>query len=129
MKLLIFFYFSCLKLFISMKYFFLILFTIIQSSNYEIIELNDYKKKINKGYQIIDVRTQSEFVHGHIPNATNIDFYNSSFITEINKLSKNKPVLIYCRSGNRSQKAGVIMDSLGFDKIYDLKGGYSIWNP
>ncbi len=129
MKLLIFFYFSCLKLFISMKYFFLILFTIIQSSNYEIIELNDYKKKINKGYQIIDVRTQSEFAHGHIPNATNIDFYNSSFITEINKLSKNKPVLIYCRSGNRSQKVGVIMDSLGFDKIYDLKGGYSIWNP
>ena len=112
-----------------MKYFFLIFFTITQSSNYEIIELNDFKEKINKGYQIIDVRTYSEFAHGHIPNSINIDFYNSSFITEINKLNKNKPVLIYCRSGNRSQKAGVIMDSLGFDKIYDLKGGYSIWNP
>ena len=129
MKLLIFFYFSCIKLFVNMKYFFLIFFILIQTSNYEILELNDYKEKINNGYKIIDVRTQSEFAHGHIPNAINLDFYDSNFITEINKLSKNEPVLIYCRSGNRSQKTGTIMDSLGFNKIYDLKDGYSIWNP
>ena len=112
-----------------MKYFFLILFMLIQTSNYEILELNDYKEKINNGYKIIDVRTQSEFAHGHIPNSINLDFYDSNFITEINKLSKNEPTLIYCHSGNRSQKTAVIMDSLGFNKIYDLKDGYSIWNP
>ncbi len=111
-----------------MKYFFLILFMLIQNSNYEILELNDYKEKIKDGYQIIDVRTQSEFAHGHIPNSINLDFYAFNFIMEINKLSKNEPVLIYCRSGNRSHKTGAIMDSLGFNKIYDLKGGYSIWN-
>ena len=129
MKLLIFFYFSCIKLFIKMKYFFLILFILIQNSNYEILELNDYKEKISNGYQIIDVRTQSEFAHGHIPNAINLDFYAFNFITEINKLSKNEPVLIYCRSANRRHQTGTIMDSLGFNKIYDLKDGYSIWNP
>ena len=111
-----------------MKYFFLILFILTQNSNYELLELNDYKEKIKDGYQIIDVRTQSEFAHGHIPNAINLDFYAFNFITEINKLSKNETVLIYCRSGNRSHKTGAIMDSLGFNKIYDLKGGYSIWN-
>ena len=112
-----------------MKYFFLILFVIIQTSNYEALELNDYIEKINNGYQIIDVRTQSEFAHGHIPNAVNLDFYNHNFIEEINKLNKIEPILIYCRSGNRSQKTGIIMDSLGFNSVYDLKGGYFVWNP
>ena len=112
-----------------MKYFFLILFVIIQTSNYEALELNDYIEKINNGYQIIDVRTQSEFAHGHIPNAVNLDFYNYNFVEEINKLSKIEPILIYCRSGNRSQKTGIIMDSLGFNRVYDLKGGYLVWNP
>ena len=71
-----------------MKYFFLIFFVIIQTSNYEALELNDYIEKINNGYQIIDVRTQSEFAHGHIPNAVNLDFYNHNFIEEINKMMK-----------------------------------------
>ena len=112
-----------------MKYFFLILFILTQNSNYELLELNDYKEKIKDGYQIIDVRTQSEFAHGHIPSAINLDFYDSTFVTEINKFSKNEPILIYCHSGNRSQKTGIIMDSLGFNKVYDLKGGYLVWNP
>ena len=112
-----------------MKYFFLIFFNIIQTTNYEALELNDYIEKINNGYQIIDVRTQSEFIHGHIPNAINLDFYNYNFVEEINKLSKIEPILIYCRSGNRSQKTGIIMDSLGFNRVYDLKGGYLVWNP
>ena len=112
-----------------MKYFLLISFLIIQTSNYEALELNDYIEKINNGYQIIDVRTQSEFDHGHIPNAINLDFYDLTFVREINKFIKNEPILIYCRSGNRSQKTGIIMDSLGFNKVYDLKGGYLVWNP
>jgi len=111
-----------------MKYILLIFFIIFQNNTYEIIEINDFKRKINKGYKIIDVRTPSEFIHGHIPNAINIDYKDLNFITEINKLRKNKPILIYCRSGNRSHEAGIIMDSLGFKRIYDLKGGYSIWN-
>ena len=69
-----------------MKYFFSMFFLIIQTSNYEALELNDYIEKINNGYQIIDVRTQSEFAHGHIPSAINLDFYDSTFVTEINNV-------------------------------------------
>ena len=49
-------------------------------------------------------------------------------MTKISNLNKKIPYLIYCKSGNRSGKASAIMDSLGFSKIYDLKGGFSKWS-
>ena len=57
----------------------------------------------------------------------NIDFKAADFIENISALNKNKTLLIYCRSGNRSGKAAKIMDSLGFTKIYDLEGGFMNW--
>ena len=58
----------------------------------------------------------------------NIDYYNSTFKEELDKLDKTKPLLLYCRSGNRSGKAGKIATNLGFKEIYDLEGGYSAWS-
>ena len=72
-------------------------------------------------------RTPNEFENGHIENAVNIDFKAADFIENISALNKNKTLLIYCRSGNRSGKAAKIMDSLGFTKIYDLEGGFMNW--
>ena len=51
----------------------------------------------------------------------NIDFRNKSFIEKVSKLDKEKPYLVYCQSGNRSQKASIIMEYLGFKKIYHYK--------
>ena len=93
----------------------------------EVIAKELFKDLIEKRIQIIDVRTVKEFNDGHIKNATNIDFKSSNFIQTISELDKKKPYLIYCKSGNRSGKASKIMDSLGFYKIYDLKGGCINW--
>lgn len=79
--------------------------------------------------QLVDVRTPREFKGGHIKNAKNIDFFNQSdFVNEFNKLNKEEPIYLYCRSGNRSQKAAQKLDRLGFKKIFDLRGGYLSWN-
>lgn len=93
----------------------------------EIIDKELFKDLIEKRIQIIDVRTVKEFNSGHIKNAANIDFKSSNFIQTISRLDKTKPYLIYCKSGNRSGKTSKIMDSLGFYKIYDLKGGFLNW--
>lgn len=78
--------------------------------------------------QILDVRTPEEFAGGHIDNATNIDWQGENFVKSTEKLDKNKPVYVYCRSGKRSLKASEKLEELGFKKIYNLDGGYLKWN-
>jgi rhodanese-related sulfurtransferase len=88
----------------------------------------DFKVKIdNNNLQLVDVRTPEEFNEGHIKNAGNIDFYESDFLTQMNKLDKNKPLYIYCRSGGRSGKAAIQLKEQGFTEVYDLQGGILDW--
>ena len=93
----------------------------------ELIEKQQFKDMISQNVQLIDVRTPLEFNGGYIGNAENIDFRSTDFIQKISKLDRNKPVLLYCSAGGRSARASKIFQSLGFKKIYDLKGGYSEW--
>ena len=80
-----------------------------------------------KGAQLIDVRTPKEYNEGHIGAAKNIDFYGATFKTQMEKLDRNKPVLLYCHSGGRSGQALTMLKSMGFKEVYDLKGGWSSW--
>ena len=100
----------------------------IDKSTVELVGIEFSKELIKKQIKIIDVRTPKEFNQGHIENAININFKSSNFIKSISKLNKDTSFLIYCKSGNRSGKAAKIFDSIGFYKIYDLKGGYINWN-
>jgi len=77
--------------------------------------------------QLVDVRTPEEYEEGYIENFQNIDFFSESFEKDIDKLDKSKPVIVYCKSGNRSGKCAKLMKEKGFIKIYDFKGGISKW--
>ena len=77
--------------------------------------------------QIIDVRTIEEHKSGYIEASLNIDFYDSSFIDSLNVLDKSKATVVYCKSGNRSGKSVLIMKSLGFKNVYNLKEGMNGW--
>ncbi len=78
---------------------------------------------------VLDVRTEQEFKHGHLPNALNIDFYNSQFPTLLDQLDKEKKYLVYCQSGSRSMSASKLMNQKGFTKLMNLSGGISNINP
>ncbi|MDO3695512.1 rhodanese-like domain-containing protein [Wenyingzhuangia sp. chi5] len=92
------------------------------------LEVADFNEAIQvKNVQLIDVRTPSEFKSGHIKGAKNIDVFSSEFKQKINELDKSKATYIYCRSGQRSQKALKIMLKEDFENIHDLKGGYMTW--
>jgi rhodanese-related sulfurtransferase len=78
---------------------------------------------------ILDVRTPQECSEGVIPNAIEIDILNpDSFMSEIEKLDKDKDYFIYCRSGNRSGQACNVMEQMGFNSTYNLLGGMLEWN-
>ncbi len=82
----------------------------------------------NKDLVILDVRTPEETDQGIIPNAIIIDYHNSNFDSEIAKLDKSKPYLVYCRSGGRSVGASNKMIDLGFTDVTNMKGGYTAWS-
>jgi rhodanese-related sulfurtransferase len=77
--------------------------------------------------QLVDIRTPKEFKEGFIANAQNINFFSPSFDEDIKKLDKQKPVILYCRSGRRSAKCTKKLLEAGFMKIYDLDGGIEEW--
>lgn len=79
------------------------------------------------GLQILDVRTPEEFISGHIEGARNLDFFAPNFQSELSKLDQNKPIAVYCAVGSRSVSTLKMLQSLGFQKIYDLERGILNW--
>lgn len=77
---------------------------------------------------ILDVRTPQEVEDGYIPDSVFIDFYlGQEFLSEIEKLDKDKNYYVYCRSGNRSGQACSLMKSMGFENTFNLEGGFMNW--
>ncbi len=93
--------------------------------NISVQEMQELLKKDN--VQLIDVRTPEEYHSGFIANAENIDYFSSSFDEEIKKLDKEKPVILYCKSGNRSYKSSEKLLKFGFHEIYNLDEGIIKW--
>jgi rhodanese-related sulfurtransferase len=108
----------------------ILLVAIINSCAAQPLRLNstEFENKIGTEQTIlIDIRTPQEFSGGHLKNALNVNFYSPSFMEEISTLGKNKNVLIYCASGNRSGQALQKLKSNSFKSLADLEGGISSW--
>ena len=73
-------------------------------------------------YLLVDVRTPAEFHSGHIPTAVNIPV--SEIETRPIDVAKQKLVIVYCRSGSRSNRAAGILESLGYTRVVDFGGIY-----
>ncbi len=94
------------------------------------VDLATAKKMIQTGEVIIlDVREKNEFELGFIDNAIHIPrgAVKSTVETLIPTNNKDKSILIYCASGNRSALAGQIMQDIGFSNVTSLIGGYIAW--
>lgn len=76
---------------------------------------------------ILDVRTEGEYKNGHLENSKLIPLQViQSEYTQILDY-KDKPVLVYCASGNRSVVASRVLIEQGFTKVYNLKRGIGEW--
>ena len=67
---------------------------------------------------IIDVRTPQEFESGHVESAMNIEWQDITSIE--NTINKDNRIFLYCRSGNRSQKATDILIDIGYKDVINL---------
>ncbi len=87
-----------------------------------------FESNMKGEYLLLDVRTQGEYDEGHINDPTLIPVDElESRLAEIEEY-KNLPVLVYCRSGNRSATAAKILLDNGFQEVHNLLGGIGAWN-
>ena len=80
-----------------------------------------------KAYSVmIDVRTDEEWSAGYIEGAIHIPLSEIKKNIENYEISKDEEILLYCRSGNRSGRAKVILDELGYTNTANIGGIESV---
>jgi len=116
------------KLFVAVLLIFILISSCAIGQITNDIDIYEFRKKmVSEKYVLVDVRTKKEFDDGHIEDALNIDYFSDTFSDEISNIGLENPVLVYCRSGNRSGKSMKIMSDLGFKEVYNLIGGIKGW--
>lgn len=76
---------------------------------------------------VLDVREQSEFDKGHIGNARLIPAGQlKTRIAELQKFA-DRPIVVHCATGNRSQGAAATLKAAGFKEVFNLQGGMGAW--
>ncbi|MFZ2782884.1 MAG: FAD-dependent oxidoreductase [Sediminibacterium sp.] len=76
---------------------------------------------------LVDVRMQDEFAAGSIPGAVNIPV--DDLRGRLNELPKDRGIYIYCQIGLRGYLAQRILLQNGFTRVYNISGGYKLWEP
>lgn len=102
-------------------------------AEYKSIEMAEVQKMQKEGVPVIDIRTEMEWKDfGVIEGATLETFFNergqpllSDFFYTLGTLVKDKsqPFILYCAHANRTEVLAEGLVQMGFEKVYDLKGG------
>ena len=100
-----------------------------QNNKFKTVDVDEFARAVSDtSYVVLDVRTPAEHAAGHIQGTHfNIDVLEDSY-TEIAQktLPKDKPVALYCRSGNRSKTAARILAEKGYE-VLELGTGFRGW--
>lgn len=91
------------------------------------ISVSELKQKMDnqEDFQLIDVREQFEY---EVSNLKGENIPLAGVVLEASKISRDKPVIMQCRSGARSAAAVMQLEQqLGYTNLYNLKGGILAW--
>lgn len=76
--------------------------------------------------QIVDVRTEKEHAGGHLPGSINIPL--NHLVERAAELPRDRQLVVHCQGGYRSAIASSLLEQAGFERVYDLVGGYKAWD-
>lgn len=90
-------------------------------------ELLSKLDRTEPGVVVLDVRTATEFAAGHVPGARNVS--HDELPARLDELAalRDTPVVLYCRSGRRTQLAEDVLRKAGFTKLLHLEGDWLAW--
>ena len=75
----------------------------------------------------VDVREDKEYHEGHVLNAIHIPYGLMEERLQELDAYKAQPLIVYCRTGQRSAHAAVLLRKQGFERVYKLSGGILAW--
>jgi len=84
------------------------------------VSRDEAKKMVDEGAQLIDVRADHEWEAGRIPGAIHITL--PEIPQRTGEVDKDRPVVVYCRGGNRSSMATAALAEAGFDAVKMSEG-------
>lgn len=95
---------------------------------YRQVSAEEAKKLMDseKGYVILDVRTQEEYEEGHIPDVVLLPDFEVEQRAAEQLPDKGQLILVYCRSGNRSKSAASTLVNMGYTNVVEF-GGIRDW--
>jgi rhodanese-related sulfurtransferase len=79
---------------------------------------------IEAGAELVDVRTAEEHAAGHIRGARHVPLEHLD--EEAEQLDRERPLVVYCRGGNRSGMAAEALRNSGWD-VHSIDGGLAAW--
>jgi phage shock protein E len=90
-------------------------------------ELLERLAREDSGLVVLDVRTAAEFAAGHVPGARNVS--HEQLAARIGELAalKDQQLVLYCRSGRRTQLAEQTLRAAGFTRLLHLEGDWLAW--
>jgi rhodanese-related sulfurtransferase len=88
------------------------------------VDIDQFAQAYDRGATVIDVREAGEYVAGHVPGARLIPM--GHLPSQMAHLSKDEPVYLICRSGNRSLAMADLLNAAGFDSR-SVAGGTVAW--
>ena len=94
----------------------------LMHGSFKQIPISKVREVVEHDGTIIDVREEEEYEEGHIINAINIPL--SKLRENINKIPKDKPAYLHCRSSQRSYNACRVLINEGYNNVYNISGSY-----
>jgi len=91
------------------------------------LDAAEFQKEVANlnGKILIDVREVAEVQQGYIPGARHIPI--GELANRLDEVPKEQQVLLYCRGGVRSGKAGKLLLEHGYTRVAHLAGGINVW--
>lgn len=90
-----------------------------------IVSVDEAHAMYQDGAFVLDVREPSEWNEFHAPGTTLIPL--GELASRVNELPRDKPIVVVCRSGNRSQQGRDILLAAGFTQVTSMAGGLNEW--
>jgi rhodanese-related sulfurtransferase len=97
--------------------------------NKQLLSVHESVQWVNQRQaQILDIREANEYKAGHIPNSKHLPLSELDSGLKQAKIDSNKPIILVCLSGNKSNTALAKLKKAGCKDVVCLEGGISAWN-
>ncbi len=93
--------------------------------DHPVVHADQVAARVAEGALLLDVRTPAEFAEGHLPDARNLPV--DDLRDHLQDLPRDRPLVVYCRVGQRGYVATRILAQEGF-QVSNVSGGYLTWS-